>query len=92
MTKQDRTAWMLAGALFFSLFFHLGNRVQLLSDLSALDAQAVPSHPGQVGRGARGPGDGGPACSACFVGWLLDRVPAQIVMGDRRGTDGARES
>jgi len=79
MTKQDRTAWMLAGALFFSLFFLWGTAYNCFPiflpsmlkqfHLTRLQVGMVPAVQA-IAAGAFG----------IFIGWLLDRVPAQIVM------------
>src|SRR6202035_2141731 len=64
---------------FSRALLSLGSRLQLLSNLPAVDAQAVPPDAPAGWAGARGP-----AITAgvfgLLVGWLLDRVPAQIVM------------
>jgi MFS family permease len=79
MTKQDRTAWMLAGALFFSLFFLWGTAYNCFPiflpsmlkqfHLTRLQVGMVPAVQA-IAAGVFG----------IFIGWLLDRVPAQIVM------------
>lgn len=79
MTKQDRTAWMLAGALFFSLFFLWGTAYNCFPiflpsmlkqfHLTRLQVGMVPAAQA-IAAGVFG----------IFIGWLLDRVPAQIVM------------
>ena len=79
MTKQDRTAWMLAGALFFSLFFLWGTAYNCFPIFLPSMIKQFHLTRGQVGLV--------PAAQAIaagvfgiFIGWLLDRVPAQIVM------------
>ncbi|HVA39409.1 MAG TPA: MFS transporter [Candidatus Binataceae bacterium] len=79
MTKQDRTAWMLAGALFFSLFFIWGTAYNCFPIFLPSMIKQFHLTRGQVGLV--------PAAQAIaagvfgiFIGWLLDRVPAQIVM------------
>jgi len=79
MTKQDRTAWTLAVALFFSLFFLWGTGYNcfpiflpsMLKEfhLTRLQTGMVPAAQA-ISAGVFG----------IFIGWLLDRVPAQIVM------------
>jgi MFS transporter, OFA family, oxalate/formate antiporter len=79
MTQQERKAWMLAGALFFSLFFLWGAGYNcfpiflpsMLKEfhLTRLQVGMVPAAQA-VSAGVFG----------IFIGWLLDRVPAQIVM------------
>lgn len=79
MTKQDRTAWMLAGALFLSLFFLWGTAYNCFPIFLPSMIKEFHLTRGQVGLV--------PAAQAIaagvfgiFIGWLLDRVPAQIVM------------
>jgi len=79
MTKQERRAWTLAVALFFSLFFLWGTGYNcfpiflpsILKEfhLTRLQAGMVPAAQA-ISAGVFG----------IFIGWLLDRVPAQIVM------------
>jgi MFS family permease len=79
MTKQDRTAWMLAGALFLALFFIWGVGYDCFPILLPAVLKQFHLSREQIGRV--------PAAQALaalvvgpFVGWLLDRIPAQIVM------------
>ena len=79
MTKQDRTAWMLAGALFISLFFIWGVGYDCFPILLPSVLKQFHLSKEQIGRI--------PAAQALaalvfgpLAGWLLDRVPAQIVM------------
>jgi fucose permease len=79
MTKQERTARFLAGALFLALFFLWGvgyncfpiflPSVLKQFHLSRLQVGLVPGVQA-ITAGVFG----------LLVGWLLDRVPAQIVM------------
>src|ERR1700730_10357192 len=79
MTKQERTAQLVAGALFFSLFFLWGAGYNcfpiflpsMLTEfhLTRLQVGLVPGVQA-ITAGVFG----------LLVGWLLDRVPAQIVM------------
>jgi MFS family permease len=80
MTKQDRTAWMLAGALFISLFFIWGVGYDCFPILLPSVLKQFHLSKEQIGEV--------PAAQALaalvfgpLVGWLLDRVRAQIVMG-----------
>src|SRR5216684_3082739 len=79
MTKQDRTAWMLAGALFLALFFIWGVGYDCFPILLPAVLKQFHLSREQIGKV--------PAAQALaalvvgpFVGWLLDRIPAQIVM------------
>ena len=79
MTKQDRTAWMLAGALFLALFFIWGVAYDCFPILLPSVLKQFHLSREQIGKV--------PAAQALaalvvgpFVGWLLDRIPAQIVM------------
>src|SRR5262245_1394502 len=79
MTKQDRRAWILAGALFISLFFIWGVGYDCFPILLPSVLKQFHLSKEQIGRI--------PAAQALaalvfgpLVGWLLDRVPAQIVM------------
>ena len=79
MTKQDRTAWMLAGALFLALFFIWGVAYDCFPILLPSVLKQFHLSKEQIGKV--------PAAQALaalvvgpFVGWLLDRIPAQIVM------------
>src|ERR1700674_3571609 len=79
MTKQERTARLLAGALFLALFFLWGVGYNCFPiflpsmlkqfHLSRLQVGLVPGVQA-ITAGVFG----------LLVGWLLDRVPAQIVM------------
>ncbi len=78
-TKQDRTAWMLAGALFVALFFIWGVAYDCFPILLPSVLKQFHLSREQIGKV--------PAAQALaalvvgpFVGWLLDRIPAQIVM------------
>ena len=80
MTKQDRAAWMLAGALFLSLFFIWGVGYDCFPILLPSILKQFHLSKEQIGEV--------PAAQALaalmvgpLVGWLLDRVRAQIVMG-----------
>jgi MFS family permease len=80
MTKQDRTAWMLAGAIFMSLFFIWGVGYDCFPILLPSVLKQFHLSREQIGWV--------PAAQALaalmlgpMVGWLLDRVRAQIVMG-----------
>ena len=79
MTKQERTAWTLAAALFVSLFFIWGVAYDCFPIL-------LPSIRGQfnLSREQIGWVPAAQALAALMfapmVGWLLDRVQAQIVM------------
>jgi len=79
MTKQDRTAWMLAGALFLALFFIWGVAYDCFPILLPSVLRQFHLSKEQIGNV--------PAAQALaalvvgpLVGWLLDRIPAQIVM------------
>ena len=79
MTKQDRTAWMLAGALFLALFFIWGVAYDCFPILLPSVLKQFHLSKEQIGKV--------PAAQALaalvvgpMVGWLLDRIPAQIVM------------
>ena len=79
MTKQDRTAWMLAGALFLALFFIWGVAYDCFPILLPSVLKQFHLSKEQIGNV--------PAAQALaalvvgpLVGWLLDRIPAQIVM------------
>ena len=79
MTKQDRTAWMLAGALFLALFFIWGVAYDCFPILLPSVLKQFHLTREQIGKV--------PAAQALaalivspMVGWLLDRIPAQIVM------------
>jgi MFS family permease len=79
MTKQDRKAWMLAGALFLSLFFIWGVGYDCFPILLPSVLKQFHLSKEQIGEV--------PAAQALaallfgpLVGWLLDRVRAQIVM------------
>lgn len=79
MTKQERTAQLVAGALFLSLFFLWGAGYNCFPiflpsmlrefHLTRLQVGLVPAVQA-ITAGVFG----------LLVGWLLDRVPAQIVM------------
>jgi MFS family permease len=80
MTKQDRTAWRLAGALFISLFFIWGVGYDCFPILLPSVLKQFHLSREQIGRV--------PAAQALaalvlapLVGWLLDRIRVQIVMG-----------
>ncbi|MGH7915505.1 MAG: MFS transporter [Candidatus Binataceae bacterium] len=80
MTKQDRTAWRLAGALFISLFFIWGAGYDCFPILLPSILKQFHLSKEQIGWV--------PAAQALaalvigpLVGWLLDRIRAQIVMG-----------
>ncbi len=80
MTKQDRTAWMLAGAIFVSLFFIWGVGYDCFPILLPSVLKQFHLSKEQIGWV--------PAAQALaalmlgpMVGWLLDRIRAQIVMG-----------
>jgi MFS family permease len=79
MTKQDRAAWVLAGALFLALFFIWGVGYDCFPILLPSVLKQFHLSREQIGKV--------PAAQALaalvvgpFVGWLLDRIPAQIVM------------
>ena len=79
MTKQDRTAWMLAGALFLALFFIWGVAYDCFPILLPSVLKQFHLSKEQIGKV--------PAAQALaalvvgpLVGWLLDRIAAQIVM------------
>ncbi len=79
MTKQDRTAWMLAGALFLALFFLWGAAYDCFPILLPSVLKQFHLSKEQIGKV--------PAAQALaalvvgpLVGWLLDRIAAQIVM------------
>ena len=79
MTKQDRTAWMLAGALFLALFFIWGVAYDCFPILLPSVLKQFHLTREQIGKV--------PAAQALaalivspMIGWLLDRIPAQIVM------------
>jgi MFS family permease len=79
MTKQDRTAWILAGALFLALFFIWGVAYDCFPILLPSVLKQFHLSKEQIGNV--------PAAQALaalvvgpLVGWLLDRIPAQIVM------------
>jgi MFS family permease len=79
MTKQDRTARMLAGALFLALFFIWGVAYDCFPILLPSVLKQFHLTREQIGRV--------PAAQALaallvgpLVGWLLDRIAAQIVM------------
>jgi MFS family permease len=79
MTKQDRTARMLAGALFLALFFIWGVAYDCFPILLPSMLKQFHLTREQIGRV--------PAAQALaallvgpLVGWLLDRIAAQIVM------------
>ncbi len=80
MTKQDRTAWMLAGAIFLSLFFIWGVGYDCFPILLPSVLKQFHLSKEQIGEV--------PAAQALaalvfgpLIGWLLDRVRTQIVMG-----------
>jgi MFS family permease len=80
MTKQDRTAWMLAGAIFVSLFFIWVVGYDCFPILLPSVLKQFHLSKEQIGWV--------PAAQALaalmlgpMVGWLLDRIRAQIVMG-----------
>ncbi len=80
MTKQDRTAWILAGALFVSLFFIWGAGYDCFPILLPSVLKQFHLSKEQIGWV--------PAAQALaalvfgpLIGWLLDRIRAQIVMG-----------
>jgi len=79
MTKQERTARLLAGALFSRALLSLGSGLQLLSNLPASMLKQFHLTRLQVGivPGVQAITAG---VFGLLVGWLLDRVPAQIVM------------
>src|ERR1700693_2711649 len=79
MTKQERTAQLVAGALFISLFFIWGVGYDCFPILLPSVLKQFHLSKEQIGRV--------PAAQALaalvfgpLVGWLLDRIPAQIVM------------
>lgn len=79
ITKQDRTAWMLATALFISLFFIWGVGYDCFPILLPSILKQFHLSKEQIGSV--------PAAQALaalvvgpMVGWLLDRIRAQIVM------------
>ena len=79
MTKQDRTAWRLAGALFLSLFFLWGAAYDCFPILLPSVLKQFHLSKEQIGWV--------PASQAVaalvfgpMVGWLLDRIRVQIVM------------
>jgi OFA family oxalate/formate antiporter-like MFS transporter len=79
MTEQDRRAWSIAGALFVSLFFLWGAGYDCFPifipsmirqfHITRLQAGMVPAAQA-ITAGICG----------IAIGWLLDRVPAQVVM------------
>src|SRR5690349_14398373 len=79
MTEQDRRAWKIASALFVSLFFLWGAGYDCFPifipwmirqfHITRFQAGMVPAAQA-ITAGVCGIG----------IGWLLDRVPAQIVM------------
>ncbi|HVA83333.1 MAG TPA: MFS transporter [Candidatus Binataceae bacterium] len=80
MTKQDRTAWMLAGTIFISLFFIWGAGYDCFPILLPSVLKQFHLSREQIGWV--------PAAQALaalvfgpLVGWLLDQIGAQIVMG-----------
>jgi MFS family permease len=80
MTREDRTAWRLAGALFISLFFIWGVGYDCFPILLPSVLKQFHLSREQIGWV--------PAAQALaalvvapMVGWLLDRIRAQIVMG-----------
>jgi MFS family permease len=80
MTKQDRTAWMLAGAIFISLFFLWGVGYDCFPILLPAVLKQFHLSREQIGWV--------PAAQAVaalmfgpMIGWLLDRLRAQVVMG-----------
>jgi MFS family permease len=79
MTRQERTAQLVAGALFVSLFFIWGVGYDCFPILLPSVLKQFHLSKEQIGRV--------PAAQALaalvfgpLVGWLLDRLPAQIVM------------
>src|ERR1700758_2122396 len=79
MTKRDRKAWILAGALFLALFFIWGVAYDCFPILLPSVLKQFHLTKEQIGKV--------PAAQALaalvvgpLVGWLLDRVAAQIVM------------
>jgi MFS family permease len=80
MTKQDRTAWKLAGALFIALFFIWGAGYDCFPILLPSVLKQFHLSKEQIGWV--------PAAQALaalvlapIVGWLLDRIRVQILMG-----------
>jgi len=80
MTEQDRTAWILAAALFVSLFFIWGAGYDCFPILLPSILKEFHLSREQIGWV--------PAAQALaalvlapIVGWLLDRIRVQIVMG-----------
>jgi len=76
MTKQDRTAWMLASALFLALFFIWGVAYDCFPILLPSVLKQFHLTREQIGKV--------PAAQALaalivspMVGWLLDRIPAR---------------
>jgi MFS family permease len=80
MTKQDRTAWMLAGALFLSLFFIWGVGYDCFPILLPSVLQQFHLSKEQIGEVPAAQALAALVCGP-LVGWLLDRIRAQIVMG-----------
>lgn len=80
MTQQDRAAWRLAAALFISLFFIWGAGYDCFPVLLPAVLKQFHLSREQIGwvpaAQALAALVGGP-----IVGWLLDRIRAQIVMG-----------
>ena len=79
MTNEDRRAWILAGALFLALFFIWGVAYDCFPILLPSVLKQFHLTKEQIGKV--------PAAQALaalivgpLIGWLLDRVPAQIVM------------
>src|ERR1700677_3507423 len=80
MTKQDRAAWLLAAALFVSLFFIWGAGYDCFPILLPSMLKQFHLSKEQIGWV--------PASQALaaivagpMVGWLLDRIRVQILMG-----------
>ena len=80
MTRQDRTAWTLAAAIFISLFFIWGAGYDCFPILLPSMLKQFHLSREQIGWV--------PAAQALaalvvgpLIGWLLDRIRAQIVMG-----------
>lgn len=79
MTKQDRTAWLVAASLFVSLFFLWGVGYNCFPIFLPSFLKQFHLSKAQVGLVPAAQAITAGVCGL-FIGWLLDRVQAQIVM------------